>query len=270
MANQRLQAIRSLLLPLMLSGCADKLVLFPSTHPIHPDGARERTIPFGDGKLSIMVARSPGCDRREPAAFDLEFVGNGTRAEWVAGPVAQRWGDRPVEVWALNYPGYGRSTGPASLRSIPSAALAVYDAMAKAADGRPIFLGSHSLGTTVALYVARQREVKGMILLNPPPLRELILQHYGWWNLWVAASAVAADIPSELDSLANAAKVHVPAIFLSAAYDEVVPPKFHRMVYEAYAGPKRLVQMADAEHNTVPDPRTLDELRVGMDWLWPR
>ena len=255
---------------MMLMGCADKLVLYPSTHALDARGAKRRTISFGDGVLEVLVARSPGCAKSgEPVAFDLEFVGNGTRAEWVAGPVAQRWGDRPVEVWALNYPGYGRSTGPASLRSIPPAALATYDAMEKAAAGRPIFVGSHSLGTTVALYVATQRPVKGMILLNPPPLRELILQHYGWWNLWVAASAVAADIPAELDSLTNAAKGTAPAIFLSAALDAVVPPKFHRMVYDAYGGTKRLIELPDAEHNTVPDPRTLDELRLGMDWLWP-
>jgi hypothetical protein len=91
---------------LMLAGCADKLVLYPSTHALDARGATRRKIPFINGSLEILVARSPGCAKTgEPAAFDLEFVGNGTRAEWVAGPVAERWGDRPVEVWALNYPG---------------------------------------------------------------------------------------------------------------------------------------------------------------------
>src|SRR5262249_45818455 len=149
--------------------------------------------------------------------------------ERVASPVAKQWGDRPVEVWVVNYPGYGQSTGPASLSAIPGAALAAYDALAKVANGRRIFLGAHSLGSTVALYVATQRSVAGMTLLNPPPLRELIYQHYGWWNLWLGASVVACGIPPELDSLTNAAKVTVPAIVLSATRDKIVPPKFHQM-----------------------------------------
>src|SRR2546421_172087 len=77
----------------------------------------------------------------EPVAFHLEFSGNGSRAEHTAAPVAAQWGDRAVEVWGVNYPGYGRSTGPARLRDFPRAGLAVYDELAKVANGRPIILG---------------------------------------------------------------------------------------------------------------------------------
>jgi pimeloyl-ACP methyl ester carboxylesterase len=252
----------------MFTGCADRIVLYPTTDPIDPDGARQVVVPFGSGQLELFVARSPGCASGEPTAFDLELVGNGARAEVVATPIAEHWGDRPVEVWALNYPGYGQSTGPAKLDSIPPAALAAYDAVARIANGRPIFLGSHSLGTTVALYVARHRTAAGLVLLNPPPLRELILQHYGWWNLWLAALPVAGGIPSELDSLSNAPHVTPPAIFLSAENDSIVPPRFHRMVYDAYAGPKRLVVLPGEDHNTLPDPQLVQEYKAVLDWLW--
>jgi pimeloyl-ACP methyl ester carboxylesterase len=253
---------------LMFTGCADRIVLYPTAHPIDPKGARQVVVPFRSGQLELFVARSPGCASSEPAAFDLELLGNGARAELVAAPIAKHWGGRPVEVWAMNYPGYGQSSGPAKLDAIPPSALAAYDAVARVANGRPILLGSHSLGTAVALYVARNRSVAGLVLLNPPPLRQLILQHYGWWNLWLGALPVANGIPSELDSLSNAPEVTAPAIFLSAANDAIVPPRFHRMVYDSYVGPKRLVVLPDEDHNTLPDPQTVEEYKAGLDWLW--
>jgi hypothetical protein len=41
-------------------GCADKLILFPSTGPVHAYNARARSIPFDGGQLEIWVSRSPG------------------------------------------------------------------------------------------------------------------------------------------------------------------------------------------------------------------
>src|SRR5437899_673838 len=76
-----------------------------------------------------------------------------------------------VEIWAVNYPGFGGSSGPAQLRLIPSAALAAFDALQSKAGTRPIIVFGTSLGATVALHVAAHRNVHGIVLHNPPPLR---------------------------------------------------------------------------------------------------
>ena len=107
--------------------------------------------------MEVFVARSPGARSAGPRAYVLEFCGNATRAEYVINYVADRWGDRPVEVWVMNYPGFGASTGPAKLDAIAQASLATYDALAKEARGKPIILAGSSLGTCAALYVATQR-----------------------------------------------------------------------------------------------------------------
>ena len=99
--------------------------------------------------------------------------------------------------------------------------------------------------------------------------RQRILRHYGWWILWLGAVPVASQIPTQLDSLANAAQLHVPAVFLSGSRDTIVPPRFHRMVYDAYAGPKRLIMMPGSGHNDFPDPATLSDYKAALDWLWP-
>ena len=170
-------------------GCADRLILYPSTNRLQVRGTTRLEVPVpGAGPpIEVWTARSPGAGRRGAArAFVLEFIGNASRGEYMAAAAAEEWGVAPVEVWAVNYPGYGGSPGPARLASIPPAALAAYDALRHRAGDRPIFVSGQSLGTAAALHVAANRPVAGAVLWSPPPLRNMILTRFGWWNLWLA------------------------------------------------------------------------------------
>ena len=124
------------------------------------------------------------------------------------------------------------------------------------------------MGTTAALAIAAQRPVAGLILQNPPPLRQMLLRQFGWWNLWLLAGPLARKIPTELDSIANARAAHAPAIFLLAEEDEVVAPRFQALVVEAYAGEKRIIHLPAANHNSPLDDVSLTKLRDGIDWLF--
>src|SRR5438876_5150105 len=208
--------IAGYLLLMTCGGCADKLLLAPSTEHRDSAGASRKTIPLNNGVLEIWTARSAACANHEPQAYLLEFCGNGTRAEDIATYVAHRWDKHALEVWAVNYPGFGGSTGPAKLKLVAPASIAAYDALAAIANDRPIFAGGHSFGSATALYVAVHRKTAGLFLHNPPALRELVMGHFGWWNLWFAAFPISLQIPAELDSLSNAARVHAPAAFISA------------------------------------------------------
>jgi len=258
--------VLSYLLLMTFGGCADKLILHPTTNPIDARGATRIEIPrAGGGIIEAWDARSAGAQSMAPQVLVLEFTGNGTRAEQIAIYVAGRWGDHPVESWTVNFPGYGKSTGPAQLRAIPPMALEAFDAIGKLAAGRPIIVCGNSLGTTAALYVAANRKVAGLVLQNPPPLPQLLLGHFGWWNLWLVAGPVALQIPFGLDSIANAGRCHEPAVFFTSQHDDYVPPAYHRKVIDAYAGPKRVV-LLNGGHNDAADRS--DEFRGAMDWLW--
>jgi pimeloyl-ACP methyl ester carboxylesterase len=166
----------------------------------------------------------------------------------------------------VNYPGYGGSTGPADLAAIPPAALAVYDHVAKLAGGKPIFLAGNSLGTTAALYVAASRPTAGLILQNPPALRNLILTRFGWWNLWLLAGPIALQVPKDLDSPTNAAKVTAPAVFVLADDDTLVVPANQRKTVNAYAGPKRVIRLKGGHNDSISGDAER-ELVAGFDWL---
>jgi pimeloyl-ACP methyl ester carboxylesterase len=259
-------------LPMAIPGIADRLVLFPSTGPTDAMGATRVETPFEGGALEIWTARSPGAARTGRAAlYMLGFEGNASRADWSATPDAHLWGMHPVEVWSLNYPGYGGSTGPARLKRLPGAALAAYDALAREAAGRPIVLNGSSLGSTLALYVATQRPVAGVLLRNPPPLQDLILApRFGWWNLWIGAWIVSGKVPREMNSMLNAPRVTVPAAFILSTDDEVVPPRYQERVVAAYAGEKTRIVLTGATHNAAFDGSHRAELHSACAWLWER
>lgn len=249
----------------------DHLVLFPTRRPIDAGDAVRKTIPFENGQLEVWTAQSHRTREKGSAdIYVLRFYGNADRAERWAAAEAEMWDNRAVEIWGMNYPGFGGSTGPARLSKIGPAALAAFDELKRRAAKQPIVLYGASLGACAALHVAAQRPTAGLILHNPPALRQMILRQFGWWNLWLLAGPIAFQIPPELDSVANAKAIHARAIFFLAQKDEVVAPRFHRLVVDAYAGEKRVVSLRGAYHNTPIEGAALADLYDALDWLLPR
>jgi len=264
-------AISFYIVSILFAHLPDRLILFPTTGPVDSHGAARKILPFQTGELEVWTARSRLARQNDgPEVYVLRFYGNADRADrWVAAE-AEAWNERAVEVWGMNYPGFGRSTGPARLNRIAPAALTAFDALRSDACDRPIVLFGASIGSAPALYVAAHRSVAGLILHNPPAVRQIILRQFGWWNLWLVAGPLAAQIPRELDSVANARAVHVPAIFLLAERDEIIAPRFQQLVVDAYAGEKRVIHLRGAQHNSPIEGAGLSDLYNALDWLLPR
>ena len=74
------------------------------------------------------------------------------------------------------------------------------------------------------------------------------------------------EIPADLDSLDNASHCTAPAVFILAGADQLIPPRYHDKVVNAYAGPKRIIQMPAAGHD---DPLTRDAAEaLAQDKAW--
>ena len=267
--SSRLLVIGGVYFLLMFFGqLPDHLILFPTRAPIDAGSAIRKTIPFQNGELEVWTAKSHRAQQQGRAdIFILRFYGNADRADRWAAEEADMWSDRAFEIWGMNYPGFGGSTGPARLSRIGPAALAAFDELKRHAAGRPIVPFGTSIGATAALHIAAQRPVVGLILQNPPPLREMILRRFGWWNLWLLAGPVALQIPKDLNSIRNAKAIRAPAIFLLAEKDEVVPPHYHKLVVDAYTGEKRVIQLPGAHHNDPIESAALVNLNNAVDWL---
>lgn len=255
----------------MFANLPDQLILFPTTNPLDARGATRRTFPYENGELEVWTAKSRRAQQQGDAdVFILRFYGNADRADRWAAAEAEMWSDRAVEIWGMNYPGFGGSAGPARLSKIGPAALSAFDELKRHAGDRPIVPYGASIGATAALHVAAQRPIAGLILHNPVPLREMILRRFGWWNLWLLAGPIALQIPRDLDAIQNARASRAPAIFLLAESDEVVPPRYHKLVVNDYAGEKRVIALHGAYHNDPIEGAALADFHQGLDWLLPR
>src|SRR5881275_2273721 len=260
--------VAAYLILILFSHLPDHLILFPTKAPLDAGEAARKMVPFQNDELEVWTAKSYRAKQQAGAdIYVLRFYGNADRADrWVAAE-AEMWNNRAVEVWGMNYPGFGGSSGPARLARLAPAALTAFDELQKVAGNRPIIVFGASLGTTTALHIAAQRKIAGLILHNPPAMRQIILRQFGWWNLWLFAGPMAQKIPRDLDSVANARAVRVPAIFLLAEKDEVVAPKFQRLVVDAYAGEKRIIPLAGAGHNSPIEGVGLADFHHALDWL---
>lgn len=223
---------------------AGRFFLWPSREPI-PHAASERMI---DG-IQVLIAGAA-----EPDAYILRFYGNADRAErWVDHEV------RPgVQMWAVNFPGFGKSEGSASLAGVARAADVAAKAIFSEAKGKPVLVYGTSMGTTAALRIAATHPVAGVFIHNPPPLPQMVRGELGWWNLWLIALPVSWLIPSALDSIHNARLSKAPAFFVHSGEDEVVPEKYQLLISEAYAGPKGVTRRPHAHHNDGLDAETTD------------
>ena len=105
----------------------DHLILFPTAASIDPNGAVRKTVPFEHGQLELWTAQSQLAQKKgRTDVFVLRFYGNADRPErWVTDE-AESWNGRAVEVWGMNYPGFGGSTGPARFARIGPAAVAAF------------------------------------------------------------------------------------------------------------------------------------------------
>lgn len=151
-----------------------------------------------------------------------------------------------VDVYLLEYPGYGIRAGSPSMASLLAAA---EEAFALLPGTVPRYLVGESLGSGVAAHLAgtRPREVAGVALFMPFDNLANVAQAA---FPFLPASLVLRDRFSPEQSLAN---YRGPLKVVLAELDEVIPLRFGQRLYEGYAGPKDLQVVKGARHNDPAD-----------------
>jgi pimeloyl-ACP methyl ester carboxylesterase len=254
-AALRIAAAVAIGLPLVLYLAQDGLIFYrqPLSDARRAEIARRfpRAQPFAlasaDGPRLRGWLVSPGSAARAPLV--LYFGGN---AEEVSG-MLEAVGDpargaTPGVAWLLvNYRGYGASEGAPSERALVADALALYDHARQlpGIDAARVFTFGRSLGSGVAVALAAQRPLRGVILVTPfDSLVAVAKRYYPYLPVnWM--------LKHRFDSLTRARKLAAPLLCLIAAGDAVIPPSHGLRLFEAWAGAKRKVVLAAAGHNDV-------------------
>jgi predicted alpha/beta hydrolase family esterase len=251
----------------MLTRLADRLILCPTTHPI-PAGEKRREVwHFDDGQFEVWIQNTGQTKEQiHLDLFVLKFPGTGGRAERMSEHPAEVWSDLAAEVWTVNPPGYGGSGGRASLGYVTAVADAAWAQISARASGKPIIVTGNSLGCLAAFHLAASKHFAGLLVRNPPSLRELIAGRHGWWNLGFS-KLIAAQVPESLCSISNATRANVPAVFVMSEKDRTVPPSYQRRIINAYAGEQRLMVLRDADHTTPIDESQVPEYLEVLNWF---
>jgi len=174
----------------------------------------------------------------------LYFGGNAEEVSWML-EVARA--ETPSVSWLLmDYRGYGLSEGSPSEKALVADALALHDYAAKlpGVDATRIYAFGRSLGSGVAVALAAQRRLAGLILSTPYDSLAAVAKRHYWF--------VPVDwlLRHRFDSIALAPRLQTPLLCLIAGRDAVIPPGHAERLYAAWSGPKRRVALADADHNT--------------------
>ena len=250
------------------SWLTDRIILQPTRHSLHVPQRKPLLFSQDGDELEVWVHRVGPDTQGAPDLYLLEFPGTASRAEHNTDFVEECWSQRCVEIWAVNPPGYGSSSGTASLKKLPAMAKRVLKEVRQVAGVTPVIATGGSLGSVSALYLAAHFKVEGVMVQNPPALREVIMAQSGWWHFKWLTRRIAAQIPRELDSLANARRATAPAVFVTAQQDRIVPARIQRQIIDAYHGPLNVFSMPHADHDTPLTESDLEQLRHLADWLY--
>jgi uncharacterized protein len=201
----------------------------------HPDVA-DTFLQAADGTRlhAWHIKSAPG------APLVLYFGGNAEEVSWMLDELPRR--DTGAAWLLIDYRGYGASGGEPSEQSLTSDALAWYDHFA-ATQARVVAFG-RSLGSGVAVRLAAQRRLDGVVLLAPfDSLTAVAQRHYPYLP-------VRLLLRHPFDSMSYAPRLITPLFCMVATHDEVIPAEHARRLYEAWGGPKRWIELA-AGHNDI-------------------
>ncbi|WP_255992077.1 alpha/beta hydrolase [Chitinolyticbacter albus] len=185
-------------------------------------------------------------DTDEPAPTLIFFGGNDEEVSWFAG---KRHFFKYWNILLMNYRGYGRSTGHPSERAMQADALTIYDAISHhpGVDNSKIVALGRSLGTGVAVYLAQQRPLAGVVLISPyDSVRDVAQEIYPFLP-------VGLLLKHPFDSASRAPGIHAPVLMVVADQDGYIKPAHSRRLFDAWAGPKQWKNLADANHNNIVD-----------------
>lgn len=232
-------------------------IYHPSPIPI--DAAKMRAggyAPFAvrtaDG-LDLTAWRRAG-DPDKPTI--VLFHGNAQDASWRIDTAAQA-ARHGYAIVLATYRGFGGNPGTPSEEGLYEDARATLEA----AGPGPFVLWGESLGTGVAVKMAEERRVAGVILQSP---YISIAERAGEVMWWLPARFLVKD---RFDSIARIASIRAPLLIVHGAHDAVIPIRHARALFAAAVAPKTFVELADRGHAGMEGPEFEAAVRKFLESL---
>jgi len=149
-----------------------------------------------------------------------------------------------VSVLGIGYRGYGKSTGKPSERGIyldGQAALKYAKEKLNYQKDR-IFLCGRSIGSVVALEMARNKNYAGIILVTPLTSGREILKAHNYGPI----SLLVGDV---IDNMKKVPDISSPVLIIHGDKDEVVPWAMGEKIFSALKNSKQIVTISGGRHS---------------------
>jgi uncharacterized protein len=147
----------------------------------------------------------------------------------------------------VNYRGYGGTKGRPGQEALYADALAIHDYAIGAGHAEPqnIVVMGRSLGSGMAAMLAARRSVHAAVLITPyDSILAVASHHYSWFP-------VARLLRHPFPSAEWARQARVPALFLIARNDVVIPPSHGQALAASWAGAKTVRLLEGVGHNDI-------------------
>ncbi|MEI8349659.1 MAG: alpha/beta hydrolase [Candidatus Omnitrophota bacterium] len=169
-----------------------------------------------------------------------------------------------LNVYIIDYRGYGRSAGKPSEAGLYKDAQAAYTYLirSRALSPEQIILYGESLGAVAAVDLAVRHPVKALILegafSNAKDMARTLYPYLPSWFLSL-----------RFDSLRKIKKMYAPVLLLHSRDDEIVPYVLAKKLYDAAPGPKHFVELKGGHNSAFLDSQTLytASLRIFIESL---
>lgn len=161
--------------------------------------------------------------------------------DYLAQPIHEA---APVDVFVLEYPGYGARPGSPSKKALDAAAEEAFQLLP---SNQPKYVVSESIGTGVACDLVQNhpQEIAGLALFVPYHDLPSVAQRQFWF---LPAYFFLLDRFNPAASLKN---YHGPIKFIIAGADEIIGPASGLKLANDYNGPKEVQVITGAHHNDV-------------------
>ncbi len=213
-----------------------------------PAKAGELMIPVEDGVKIGACFHVAG--KQLPTV--LFFHGNGEIVQDYddLGPVYNRAG---INFFVVDYRGYGRSTGSATVSAMMKDGHAILDFVVgflkKQGFSGGLTVMGRSLGSAPAidLAVTRQQEVDALIVESGFAHTESLLKVLG-----VDAAAMGIKVPPDFENHVKIARWTGPALIIHGEFDQLIPFSHGKDLFDAcQSAEKKLLTIPGAGHNDI-------------------
>lgn len=234
---------------IVLTGCSslvNQFAFYPDTQNIIP----AEKLPFGVDEVFITTednVRLQAYYLKNPSSERMLIFFHGN-----AGNICHRISDIinlkncGINVLAISYRGYGKSSGTPSEKGIykDGAAALDYAMQTLGYSVENIIIFGRSIGSTVAVHISQQKDIAGLILITPLTSAKAQAKAKGLCFLSFLAG-------NAFDNLSKISHIKCPLLVIHGTDDQVLSFSMGKEIFDHAHGKKQLVIIEGAGHNNL-------------------